>query len=69
METLEFIIHPDGRVEEKVTGITGHSCMEVTKAIEEQLGCVLHTEKLADFFAQQVQDADYDVSYASRSTW
>jgi len=25
METLEFIIYPDGRVKEKVTGIVGKS--------------------------------------------
>ncbi len=52
METLEFIIHPDGRVEEKVTGIRGNSCAEVTKKIEEQLGCVLRQEKTSDYFAQ-----------------
>lgn len=34
METLEFIIYADGRVQEKVTGITGNSCAEVTAAIE-----------------------------------
>ncbi|MGB7519243.1 MAG: DUF2997 domain-containing protein, partial [Spirulinaceae cyanobacterium] len=28
METLEFIIYPDGRVQEKVTGIVGCSCSE-----------------------------------------
>ena len=38
METLEFIIYPDGRVKEMVTGIVGSSCAEVTAAIEEQLG-------------------------------
>ena len=69
METLEFVIHPDGRVEEKVTGIKGQSCEEVTKAIEEQLGCVLHTEKLAEYFAQTVQHSSYEASYTSRSEW
>ena len=34
METLEFIIYPDGRVEERVTGIVGSSCADVTAAIE-----------------------------------
>ena len=37
METLEFIIYPDGRVQETVTGIVGNSCAEVTAAIEAQL--------------------------------
>lgn len=52
METLEFIIHPDGRVEEKVTGIQGTSCAEVTQKIEEQLGCVLRQEKTSEYFAE-----------------
>ncbi|MEM9215911.1 MAG: DUF2997 domain-containing protein [Cyanobacteria bacterium P01_F01_bin.150] len=69
METLEFVIHPDGRVEEKVTGIQGQSCEEVTKAIEEQLGCVLHTEKLAEYFVQPVQHSSYEESYTSHSEW
>ena len=52
METLEFIIHADGRVEEKVTGITGKSCAEVTAAIEAELGIVLSTEATSEYFAQ-----------------
>jgi len=44
METLEFIIYPDGRVQETVTGIVGASCAEVTAAIEAQLGQVLTHE-------------------------
>ncbi len=52
METLEFIIHADGRVQEKVTGITGNSCAEVTAAIEAELGIVLSTETTSEYFAQ-----------------
>lgn len=50
METLEFIIYPDGRVEEKVTGIQGSSCAEVTAAIEEKLGIVASRELTAENF-------------------
>jgi hypothetical protein len=53
METLEFIIYPDGRVEERVTGIIGSSCAEVTAAIEAQLGIVAHRELTSENFAQQ----------------
>merc|ERR1719203_2275181 len=35
MQELEFIIHPDGRVEERVRGIKGQNCQEVTAKIEE----------------------------------
>ncbi len=53
METLEFIIHADGRVQEKVTGIMGNSCAEVTAAIEAELGIVLSTEATSEYFAQE----------------
>jgi len=53
METLEFIIYPDGRVEERVTGIIGSSCAAVTEAIEAQLGIVAHRELTAENFAQK----------------
>lgn len=52
METLEFIIFPDGRVQEKVTGIVGANCAEVTAAIEAQLGRVVKVEPTSEFFAQ-----------------
>jgi Protein of unknown function (DUF2997) len=56
METLEFVIYPDGRVIEKVTGISGASCAEVTAAIEAELGVVLSSEKTSEFFAQTSND-------------
>lgn len=52
LETLEFVIYPDGRVKEMVTGIVGRSCQEVTAAIEAELGVVLTQQATADFFAQ-----------------
>ena len=58
METLEFIIYPDGRVKETVTGIVGSSCQEVTEAIEQQLGVVVDRQQTADYYAQdQVRSA------------
>jgi hypothetical protein len=52
METLEFVIYPDGRVKEMVTGIVGSSCSEVTAAIEAQLGEVMTQEKSSEYYAQ-----------------
>jgi Protein of unknown function (DUF2997) len=52
METLEFVIYPDGRVLEKVTGIVGASCAEVTAAIEAQLGQVMHQQTTSEFYAK-----------------
>lgn len=56
METLEFIIYPDGRVQETVTGIIGKSCEEVTLAIELQLGKVVSQEKTADYFQEKIKE-------------
>ncbi len=53
LETLEFIIYPDGRVKETVTGIVGASCQEVTAAIEEQLGVVLSQQPTGEYYAQE----------------
>lgn len=70
METLEFIIYPDGRVQEKVTGIIGASCAEVTAAIEAQLGHVLNHEPTSEYFAAQVQHSSGVVStQTSHSDW
>ena len=54
METLEFVIYPDGRVKEVVTGIVGASCAEVTAAIEAQLGEVMTQETSSEYYAQPV---------------
>lgn len=54
METLEFVIYPDGRVKEMVTGIVGTSCAAVTAAIEAQLGEVMAQENTSEYYAQPV---------------
>ncbi len=54
METLEFVIYPDGRVKEMVTGIVGASCAEVTAAIEAQLGEVMAQENTSEYYAQPI---------------
>ncbi|MBD2448034.1 DUF2997 domain-containing protein [Nostoc sp. FACHB-152] len=70
METLEFIIYPDGRVQEKVTGIVGASCAEVTAAIEAQLGQVLSQEPTSEYFANnQVQQSNLANTQATYSEW
>lgn len=51
METLEFTIYPDGRVQEKVQGVQGASCTEVTAAIEAQLGEVLNHDATSEYFS------------------
>jgi Protein of unknown function (DUF2997) len=53
LETLEFTIYPDGRVQEKVTGVTGSSCAKVTAEIEEAIGQVVSHSPTEEFFAQE----------------
>jgi hypothetical protein len=69
METLEFIIYPDGRVQEKVTGIVGASCAEVTAAIEAQLGQVMTQQTTSEYFAQSNQQSASVKSQSNYSEW
>lgn len=69
METLEFVIYPDGRVKEKVTGIVGNSCAEVTAAIEAQLGQVLSQDQTSEYFAQVLQQQTKAAAQATFSEW
>lgn len=63
METLEFIIYPDGRVQEKVTGIIGKSCQEVTEAIEAQLGRVISQQKTGDYYQENLLETNNRVNH------
>ncbi len=69
METLEFVIYPDGRVQEKVTGIIGASCAEVTAAIEAQLGRVVSQEQTSEYFAQTLNQSATATTQATCSSW
>lgn len=69
METLEFVIHPDGRVQEKVTGIIGNSCTEVTAKIESQLGQVVSQETTSEYFAQNTLDSTTTTTQSHVTSW
>lgn len=69
METLEFIIYSDGRVQEKVTGIVGASCAEVTAAIEARLGRVLSQEATSEHFTQPLQQSASAQTHVTYSEW
>ena len=68
METLEFVIYPDGRVKEMVTGIVGRSCEEVTAEIESQLGDVIKQEATSEYY-QQPSRQDNEATSQSFSSW
>ncbi len=69
METLEFVIYPDGRVQEKVTGIVGASCAEVTAALEVELGQVLTSEQTSEFYTAVVEQHNVETTKATFSEW
>ncbi|MFN3927253.1 MAG: DUF2997 domain-containing protein [Pseudanabaenaceae cyanobacterium] len=67
METIEFVIHPDGRVEEKVMGIAGSACEVVTQAIEAKLGKVVARTMTSE--ALQTQTNSDRQSIVAYSEW
>ncbi len=69
METLEFVIYPDGRVQEKVTGMVGATCAEVTAAIEAQLGQVVSHQQTSEFFNTVIQQSNVTTTQATFSEW
>lgn len=69
METLEFIIYPDGRVKETVTGIVGSSCQEVTAAIEQQLGVVVDCQQTSDYYARDKVQSTTVNTRSNYSSW
>jgi len=69
METLEFVIYPDGRVLEKVTGIVGTSCSEVTARLEAELGQVIASEQTSEYFAAVLQQSAVATIQATFSEW
>ena len=47
---MRFRIRPDGRVEERVEGVTGDSCLQLTDRLEDALGTVERREPTSEAF-------------------
>ncbi len=69
METLEFVIYPDGRVQEKVTGVIGANCTEVTAALEAELGQVLSHQPTSEFFNNALTQVNVMATHTTFSEW
>ena len=50
--TVRFTIRPDGRVEERVEGVLGDSCQQLTEKLEAALGTVERSESTSESFLQ-----------------
>jgi hypothetical protein len=48
--TVRFRIRPDGRVEEKVEGVTGDACLQLTDRLEAALGTVERRQPTSEAF-------------------
>ena len=55
-ETIDLIIHADGRVEIQVCGVKGERCLEVTKAVEEVLGNKLERQVTSEMYETDESD-------------
>ena len=55
LERVEYKIYPDGRVEEKVLGVKGESCLEITREINEKLGEVISTTPTEEMFEEEIK--------------
>ncbi len=60
-ETIDIIIHPDGRVELQVCGVKGERCLEVTKAVEEVLGGKVQRDFTSEMYeSDEEQDREQE---------
>lgn len=49
-ESLDVIIHPDGRVELHVKGVKGQACSHLTASLEEALGGEVDREWTPEYY-------------------
>jgi hypothetical protein len=63
-QEIEFVIKPDGTVEERVVGVNGPDCEKITASIEDALGIVAKREKTTDYY-NQTESTDESVSTSS----
>ena len=54
-QELEFIIHADGRVEERVRGVKGVNCQALTEEINKALGEVYESKPTQEMFEQEIE--------------
>jgi hypothetical protein len=75
IETIEFRIFPDGRVEEVVRGVKGVNCNKVTDEINAALGKVIDTRPTEEMYETElkidnvVQITDSSSDWEGSSTW
>jgi hypothetical protein len=60
-ERLEYTIYPDGSVTQKVFGIKGPACLQLTQNIEAALGEAIYSAPTAEMFEtdDELQQEEY----------
>ncbi len=57
-QELDITITPDGEVKLTVRGAVGDECLELTKALEEELGIVVDRQKTSAFYQAEANVTD-----------
>lgn len=55
---IELTINKDGTITEKVLGVTGPDCTEITKGLESAIGEVLRQELLPEYIQQPLTEQE-----------
>lgn len=61
-QTIEYIVRPDGRVEEKVLNVDGQECVKITEEINEKLGEVVSTNLTEDYFKDPQTITEHNIN-------
>lgn len=56
---IEFVIKPDGTVEEQVRGVAGRECEDITRGIERALGEIAHRERTSEYYDETESAGDH----------
>ena len=54
--TVTFVIAQDGTVTEKVEGVKGNVCEDITRVLEDRLGDVLQREHTPEYYQSAVTE-------------
>lgn len=63
IQTIKYLIMPNGAVEEEVLGVAGSACHELTRRIEERLGTL--SSKVDTSSAYSLQHSDVSMTETS----
>ena len=58
--TVTFVIAQDGTVTEKVEGVRGNVCEDITRVLEDKLGDIILREHTPEYYQAAVIDVAID---------